>query len=77
MNLVVEHFDCNGAGPDCPPEGFEVRESDVVGVEPNDFLLDHDIQELQERGITIQVVDAQPPHFMDDFEAEQFEFAVG
>ena len=79
MNLVVEHFDCIGAGPDAPDEGFEVKESDVLGVEPNDFLLDHDIQELQERGVTVQVVPEQVPHFMDGFEPSEheFDFAVG
>jgi hypothetical protein len=71
MNLTVEHFECEGAGPDSPPEGFEVRESSVASIMPNDFLLDSDVQELRDRGVHVTVVFPQPEDHWDTEEYEE------
>lgn len=54
--LVVERFECLGADPDCPEQGFEVTEAEgVLGIVPSTFLLDHDLEALKAKGVKVEV----------------------
>lgn len=67
--LVVEMFVCEGAGPDCPQQGFEVTEAEgVLGVVPSTFLLDHDLEALQAKGVEVLVKEPtfEPHDLWDD-----------
>ena len=67
--LVVERFECQGAGPDCPQEGFEVTEAEgVLGVVPHTFLLDHELEALKDKGVEVMVIEPsfEPHELWDD-----------
>lgn len=65
MVVKVTHFECPGSEIDCPPEGFEVVESNAPTISQGDFLLNAQLEELRGLGAIVEIVEEEA----DDEEA--------